>query len=267
VVGKLLRVPLSGVRLDRMMVIAIPVEVAKQLDEDVSAFVDDPRLDEDGASLAGSPTSDEIPCYVGGTVPADEATSSDEAQRAKRRPFYFGSRIPREELPDDDDAPCVNVRVPLCPAEPYLFTQDILRNLWEAEINVPDNAPRPRVLHRTLAVGPYELAVIPTVGGRIRSAVRAVLQGMQQGSKQIEIFTPPAVAKESGSRTVIAIWVYEDASMAIVHLDFQYRPRFILWHAPDAHHFNFDYAEELRHRLSTLNLQVPDQLDRILSKK
>ena len=55
--------------------------------------------------------------------------------------------------------------------------------------------------------------------------------------------------------------------MAVVHLDFQYKERFILWHAPDAHHFNFDYAEELKHRLSTLNLDVPDQLDRILSKK
>ena len=32
VVGKLLRVPVAGVRLDRMMVIAIPLEVAEQLD-------------------------------------------------------------------------------------------------------------------------------------------------------------------------------------------------------------------------------------------
>ncbi len=123
-----------------------------------------------------------------------------------------------------------------------------------------------QLVHRTIPVGPYELAVVPTGGGRIRSAVRAVLQGMQQG-KQIEIFTPPVLEKDPASRPAIAIWIYQDASMAVVHLDFQYKERFILWHAPDAHHFNFDYAEELRHRLSTLNLQVPDQLDRILSKK
>ena len=53
--------------------------------------------------------------------------------------------------------------------------------------------------------------------------------------------------------------------MVVVHLDFQYKERYILWHAPDAHQFNFDYDEELRDRLSTLNLEVPDQLDRILS--
>ena len=88
---------------------------------------------------------------------------------------------------------------------------------------------------------------------------------MQQG-KQIEIFTPSALARDSASRTVIAIWIYQDASMAVVHLDFQYKERYILWHAPDAHQFNFDYVEELRHRLSTVNLEVPDQLDRILSQ-
>jgi hypothetical protein len=53
----------------------------------------------------------------------------------------------------------------------------------------------------------------------------------------------------------------------IVHLGFQYKERYILWHAKDAHQFKFDYFEELKQRLSTLNMQVPDQLDRILSKK
>ncbi len=88
---------------------------------------------------------------------------------------------------------------------------------------------------------------------------------MPQG-KQIEIFTPSALARDSASRTVIAIWIYQDASMAVVHLDFQSKERYILWHAPDAQQFNFDYVEELRHRLSTLNLEVPDQLDRVLSQ-
>jgi len=161
--------------------------------------------------------------------------------------------------------------VTLSPADPFLFTQDILRNLWEGAMDARDNSPRPHVLHRTIPVGPYELAVIPT--GNIarsalrgRSAVRAVVQGMQQG-KQIEVFTPPALARDSASRTVIAIWIYQDASMAVVHLDFQYKERCIFWHAPDAHQFNFNYLEELRLRLSTLSLEVPDQLDRILSKE
>ncbi len=88
---------------------------------------------------------------------------------------------------------------------------------------------------------------------------------MPQG-KQIEIFTPSALERDSGSRTVIAIWIYQDASMAVVHLDFQYKERYILWHAPDAHQFNFDYLEELTQRLSTVNLEVPGKLERVLAK-
>ncbi len=122
-------------------------------------------------------------------------------------------------------------------------------------------------VHRKIPFGTYELAVIPTGRGRsARSAVRAVLQGMQQG-KEIEISTPPALAGNSVSRTVIAIWIYQDASMVVVHVDFQYQERYILWHAPDTHQFNFNYVEGLTRRLSTLSLEVPDQLDRILSEQ
>ena len=121
------------------------------------------------------------------------------------------------------------------------------------------------MLDRSIPVGPYRLTVIPTVRGR--SAVRAVLQGLYQG-KEIEILvTPEVLARGSASRTVIAVWVYKDASMAVVHLDFQSKARYIFWHAPDAHQFNFDYHEELTLRLSSLNLEVPDGLGRILSKK
>ena len=143
VVGKLLRVPVPGVRLDRMMVIAIPLEVAEQLDEDLFAFVDDPRLDE------------------------DEASPSESRATAERRPFYVGGTIPRDEPPSDDDAPRVKVMVPLSPADPFLFTQNVLRNLWEGAMDAQDNSTRPRLLHRTIPVGPYELAVIPTARGRI----------------------------------------------------------------------------------------------------
>ena len=156
--------------------------------------------------------------------------------------------------------------VPLSPADPFLFTQDSppqpvgrgdgrAGQLHAARLASPDHPCR-AVRARGHPDGP----------GPGRSAVRAVLQGMQQG-KQIEIFTPSALARDSASRTVIAIWIYQDASMAVVHLDFQYKERYILWHAPDAHQFNYDYVEELRHRLSTMNLEVPDQLDRILSLK
>jgi serine/threonine-protein kinase len=238
-VGKLLHIPVPGVRLDRMMLIAIPVEVAEQFDEDLLAFVDDPHLDE------------------------EEASPSESRATAARRPFYVGSTIPRDEPPsDDDDAPRVKVMVPLSPADPFLFTQDVLRDLWTGAIEAHDNAGRPGSLHRNIPVGPYRLAVIPT--GRGRSAVRAVLQGLHQGVKEIEIITP-VLARDSAPRTVIAIWVYQNQSVVVVHLDFHSQEHYIFWHAPNAYQFNFAYLAELRHVLSTANMEVPDQLDRILS--
>ena len=243
VVGKLLRVPVPGVRLDRMMVIAIPLEVAEQLDQDLFAFVDDPQIDE------------------------DEASPSESQATVERRPFYVGGTIPRDEPPSDDDDPARQGDGPSLPARtfpvhPERPPQPVGRGdgragqLHAAPLASPDHPCR-AVRARGHPDGPGPVG---------RSAVRAVLQGMQQG-KQIEIFTPSALARDSASRTVIAIWIYQDASMAVVHLDFQYKERYILWHAPDAHQFNFDYLEELRHRLSTLNLEVPDQLDRVFSKR
>jgi serine/threonine-protein kinase len=257
VVGELLHVPVPGVRLDRMMVIVIPLDVAEQLDEDLSAFVDDPRLDEDEASPADGQGTDDF-------RHDEEGSPAESRVTPVRRPFWVGSRIPREELPEDDDAQRARVLVPLSPPDPFLFTQNVLRDLWEEAMEAQDNSPRPRLVHRTLPVGPYELAVVPT--GRGRSAVRAILQGMQVG-KQIEMFTPLDVGRGSASRPVIAVWIYQNASMAVVHLDFQHKERYILWDARDAHQFNYDYAEELRIRLSTMNLETPDQLDRILSKR
>jgi hypothetical protein len=243
VVGKLLHVPVAGVRLDRMMVVAIPLDVAKQLDLDLRTFIDDPQLEEDETS----------------------ATEMQVTQAQEQRPFYVGGVIPRDKPSnDDDDAPRIKPTVPLSPAEPFLFAQNTLRSLWEAAMDTHENLTRPTVPHRPIPVGPYELAVIPI--GRSRASVWAVVKGMQQG-KQIEIFTPSALTRDGTSRKVVAIWIYQDASMAVVHLDWQYKERCILWHAPDAQQFNFDYLGELRQRLSTLSLQVPDQLEGALSKK
>ncbi len=241
VVGKLLHVPVAGVQLDRMMVIAIPLEVAEQLDLDLFGFVDDPGLPEE-----------------------DEASPTETQRTEERRPLYVGATIPRDEPESDDDVPRVKAIVPLSPVEPFVFSQDTLRDLWEGAMEAIDNGTRPGPLHRTIPVGPYRLAVIPTRRGR--SAVRAVLQGMHQG-KEIEILTPLVLASGSASRTVIAIWVYRDGSVAVIYLDFQSKERHILWHAPMAHQFNFDYLEELRQRLFTVNLEVPDQLDRILASR
>jgi hypothetical protein len=89
VVGKLLRVSVPGVRLERMMIIAIPLEVAEQLDEDLITIVDEPRLGEEETIAAEAPVTRE------------------------RRRFYVGATIPREERPTGDDTPRGRVMVPL----------------------------------------------------------------------------------------------------------------------------------------------------------
>lgn len=241
VVGKLLHVPVPGVRLDRMMVIAIPVEVAEQFDEDLFTFIDDLQLDEDNAK------------------------SSESQVIRKPRPVYFGATIPRDD-PPSDDVPVVKVMVPLSPLEPFLFTQDMLRRLGERATNAQGNVPPPGSQQRTLPIGPYRLMVIPPGRGRTGSAVVAALQGLHLG-KQIEIATPAILGRGSSSRTVIAIWIYQDGSMAVIHLDFQSKERHILWHAPNAHQFNFDYIVELRYIMSSAHMQVPEQLEGVLSEK
>ena len=72
-VGKLLHVIAAGVRLDKMMLVAIPQEVAEQLDLDLVTFVDDPQIDEEGPiSTESLATVQRPPFYVGATIPRDE---------------------------------------------------------------------------------------------------------------------------------------------------------------------------------------------------
>ena len=64
----------------------------------------------------------------------------------------------------------------------------------------------------------------------------------------------------------MAIWVYRDNSLAIAHLDFMGTERFVLWHAPRSHQLKFDDPAELNHELFSLGMEVPDQLDKVLTR-
>ena len=155
--------------------------------------------------------------------------------------------------------------VPLSPAEPFLFTQEILRELWEEAVGSQEN-PRPGVLQRTLPIGPYRLAVLPSGRNRTRSTVTVVLRGLHLG-KEIEFLTPAIHAKGAASKTVIAIWIYKDGSMAVIHFDFQFKERYTLWHTPKAHQFNYGNIEDLKYMLTTAGMETPERIDDILAKK
>ena len=95
-----------------------------------------------------------------------------EAQRAKRRPFYFGSRIPERELPDDDDTPCVRLKTstlfsranriqPERAAQPVGIRLEAQAKAKAGQARSPDHPRR----------SGNELAVLLTAGGSIRSSV------------------------------------------------------------------------------------------------
>jgi eukaryotic-like serine/threonine-protein kinase len=240
--ARVFRVPDAGVRLDRMIVTAVPEQVADELDEAIASFVDDPRLDDDDA-------------------PAAAAESGDDRLAAQ-----VGDGVSLHDLAADVGPKKGLVR--LAPPDPFRFTQGEIRDLWrEAEAAVSQARVKPGGSggpgHRSVPVGPYRLAVIPTLRGRTSGLV--VLQGMR--NKQVEMLTPSVRAGGSSSRLVVAVWIYQDASAALVYLDFKWSEKYILWYAPNAQQFNYDHPADLNHMLFNLGLEAPDQLDRVLTRK
>ena len=235
---RILRVPDAGVQLDRLMVRAVPVKVAEELEQDLLGFVDDPRLGDDD--------------------PAPAPAEGDDRLSSR---FESGHSL--HDLADD--APRDKSLIPLTPLDPYRFTQGELRDLWRDALAALTQGARPGKTagHRSVPVGPYRLAVIPSIRGK--SAGQVALQGMH--NKQIEMLTPSIRAGGSGGKPVIAVWVYADASALVVYLDFRTHVKYIFWHAPNAQQFNYDDPADLNHLLFTIGMEVPDQLDRVLTKK
>ncbi|MFO0952192.1 MAG: protein kinase [Isosphaeraceae bacterium] len=178
--------PDAGVVLDRMLVRAVPRQVADALEAEVLDFTDDPRLDDD--EVPARPQGDERLAAKIGDLALGEVT--DEARRGDR------------ERP----------QVLLTPPDPYRFTQGEIRELWREAVNAATQARRPGgsgigPAQRALPVGPYRLAVIPSIRGR--SAGQVALQGMP--NKQVEMLTPSVRGGGSSGKPIIAVWVYQDA--------------------------------------------------------
>jgi serine/threonine-protein kinase len=238
--AKVLHVPDAGMRLDRAISRAVPPQVAEMLDEALASFVEDPRIGDDEAiAVTADQEADRLTARVGGDVSLHDL-AIDQAPRDKGL-------------------------VRLTPLDPYRFTQADLRDLWREAMAAlgKSTATKPAAGQRTVPVGPYRLAVIPSIRGR--SAGQVALQGM--ANKQIEMITPSIRAGGASTKPVIAVWIYQDGSVVVVYLDFKTVERFILWHAPNAQQFNYDDGGELNHMLYNLGMEIPDQLDRVLSKK
>ena len=241
----MLHLPDAGVVLDKALKRVVPPAMAKELDESLNFVFDNPRLDDEKGD------------------PFASAPPPDQADRLANSISGGNPTINLVDLAQDEREGQALMR--LVDPDPIRFMQSELHELWKESLLALQNQVRigsKPASHRHVPVGPYQLAVIPSVRGH--TAGQIAIQGMS--NKQIEISTPTIRTKGSAGKAFLAIWVYRDNSLAIIHLDFMNTPRYILWHAPKAHHLIFDDAADLNHELFSLGMEVPDQLDKVLSR-
>lgn len=240
-VGAQVGLPDAGVRMDRGFVAHVPSQVAAQLESGLKSFGDvDPTLDE------------------------PNATDPEEEQARRLRVENRGPESFHDvEAKESGKAGLVRLIEP----DPVRHTLGELRSLWQEALNAlraPANhkGPSPTV-PRGLPVGPYRLVAVASI--RARSAGQVVLQGM--ANKQIELLVPSFTGGGPGSRVVVAVWVYENSSAVITYTDFRGQQAYVLWDASTSRQQNFETASDLNHELYQLGMEVPDQLDRVLTKK
>jgi len=228
--------PDAGNKLDRAIREVVPTRVVAELDQELAAFADEPEL----AAFADEPHRDR-----------DSAVLS------------VGPGVGASGLYDEVDGPARDRGlVRLVRPDPIRLTLGELKALYGEGVAAM-RAPGGKAGHRHVPVGPYRLAVIPSIRGR--SAGQVVIQGMT--NKQVEMLTPSLRMAGSSGRPIVAAWVYEDDSLAIAYLDFRNAPQYITWHAPTAHQDNYDDPAGLNHALYSLGLEVPDGLAEALSKR
>jgi serine/threonine-protein kinase len=241
-----LRLPDAGVVLDRAMYRAVPPSLYAQLSDELNLFADNPRLDDEA-----------VDPFAPVVLEEDMVAAS-----------LTHSQVSLVNLADEMGPEKEKELLRLADPDPLRFFQGQLHELWKealtaAERHAPTRPGAKPVTHRHVPVGPYRLTVIPSLRGR--AAGQIAIQGM--GNKQIELLTPPVRTKGSATKPLLAVWVYEDNSLAIIHLDFMNAERYVLWHAPRGHQLNFDDAGDLNHELYTLKMEIPDQLDKALTRR
>jgi serine/threonine protein kinase len=230
-----LHIPDAGNRLERAIRTVVPARVVEQLDVELRAFASQPELQVfDEAAAAHDDPSVRLMVKSG-------STSYDDL---------------------DTDLARSKGLVRLAKPDPIRLTHGELHDLWQegiAAIRVPGS----KAVHRNVPLGPYRLAVIPSIRGR--SAGQVAIQGMP--NKQIELLTPSLRLAGSASKPIVAVWHYQDDSLVIAYLDFRNTARYVFWQAPIGHQNNYDDLADLNHALFTAGLEVPDGLHLSLSKR
>jgi len=229
-----LHIPDAGLRLDKAINQAVSEQVAQHLDLSLDEFVEDPKLADDLA-LAQEPESEGLSIGAG------------------------LSAVSLEELASEGPVTARGV-VRLTSSDPIRLTLGELGTLWKEALNAL-RASGSRVAHRHVPIGPYRLAVIPSI--RSHSAGNVAIQGMP--NKQVEMLTP-SLRGGATSKPIIAVWLYQNNSLVIAYVDFKNHNRYIAWDASTSQQTNFDDAATLNHNLLQIGLEAPDQLSVALSK-
>jgi eukaryotic-like serine/threonine-protein kinase len=246
--GRFLHLPDAGVALDRVIDKVVPAPLVAELDESMNLLTEDPRLDD----VLGDPFA----------PPPDE---TDRLTTSLGSAAVSLAELASEPADSDKGKDLLRLADP----NPHRFVQSELHDLWkeslqalqrQATLAKPGSKPAG---HRPVPIGPYRLVVTPSIRGR--AAGQIAIQGM--ANKQIELTTPTLRTRGSSSKALLAIWLYRDNSLAIVHLDFMNTEHYVLWHASKSHQLNFDEPGDLNHELFTLGMEVPDQIERVLTRK
>ena len=244
--GRILHMPDAGNVLDRAIDRVVPAPLIAELDDSLNLLAEDPRLDLEEADPF--------------------AAAADEADRLTTT--LTSSKVNLVELAAEPaDSEKGKNLLQLVDPDPLRFSQAQLHELWKEAIQALQNQAQAKpgskpAGHRPVPIGPYRLIVTPSIRGR--AAGQIAIQGMT--NKQIELTTPTVRTKGSASKALLAVWIYRDNSLAIAHLDFMNSVHYVLWHASKGHQLNYDEAGDFNHELFTLGLEVPDQLDKVLSR-
>jgi serine/threonine-protein kinase len=227
--------PAPGRVMDRAIEISVPVDDVDDLDDSLGQFEPDPEYLE-------AVLDDEEPASE------PEPVSSLTVSRASLRAIA-------------GEGPSSREFVPLVDPEPECFTLGALRELRLEALNALKNRSGTQG-HRIVAVGPYRLAVVPSV--RANKAGTVAIQGMP--NKQIEMFVPSFAGGGSNAKPILAVWHYTNRSMVIGHLDQRGAPRYVLWNAAVNQQSNHPDPADLNSELLKLNMEAPDRPDKALVK-
>jgi len=233
--GRVLHMPLPGPRMDRMIHAQVPHREVEELDEALIAFEDDPEVIDELLDDGRSATSAGPVTMTVSRASLREITADEHVERGFIR------------LVDPD---------------PERFTVGELRELFKEALEALKSRGAAQG-HQPVPIGPYRLTVVASV--RARKAGTIAIQGMP--NKQIELHVPSFSGGGTSAKPILAVWVYENRSLVLSHLDPRGQTRYVLWDASANQQTNFDDPATLNSNLLHRSMEAPDQLSDALTKR